>query len=189
MNKKIFVHDRIVHHGWAEMILKDLIEEYSPWKTIIFTLFSKEKSFFWHTVITALPERINTLLVSGSKSKRKGIRRLVDYRNMMPFYPLLVWILRQKIKRHSPKTVIVSSFAAVKNVLWWSLQPIESILYCHSPMQYIWENYTEYCNKLSWINDTDGHEVRYDTLVFHKNSLQLLLSNILLSTICSYEEL
>lgn len=52
---------------------------------------------------------------------------------------------------YHPDQVIISSFAAAKNVVpptWWSLS---TTLYAHSPMQYIRENYEEYIGKLSWI--------------------------------------
>ncbi len=148
MTKKIFVHDRLVHMGWAEMILQDLIRKNANKDSLIFTLFSSKKQFDWLPVITVFPKLVNNRFISWSTSNRKIVRRLVDYRNMMPFYPLLVWILRKKIKTHSPETLIVSSFAAVKNINSLRLASKESILYCHSPMQYIRENYDEYCKKL-----------------------------------------
>jgi hypothetical protein len=45
------------------------------------------------------------------------LSKLFDYRNLMFFYPVLVWILRRKVEQFAPDEMIVSSFAAVKNIL------------------------------------------------------------------------
>jgi len=151
MTKKIYVHDRIVHQWWAEAILKDLIKHYWTDNAAIFTLFSKQDTFENIPVTTVFWKTLNNFFISWSSSTWKIVRRIADYRNLMPLYPLLVRLLRRKIKKQAPETLIVSSFAAVKNIVWWWLVPKQAVLYCHSPMQYIRENYKEYCMKLSWV--------------------------------------
>lgn len=65
----------------------------------------------------------------------------------MFWFPLLTAILSKKIKRYSPDHIIISSFAAVKNIDT-SIAPTS--LYLHCPMQYIWENYHDNLQKLSF---------------------------------------
>ena len=77
-------------------------------------------------------------------------RKIFDYRNLIIFTPLLTRLLRRKIHRSAPHEIIISSFAAVKNVVpvWKVVKPTVT-LYLHSPMQYIRENYDEYIDKLA----------------------------------------
>ena len=64
-------------------------------------------------------------------------------------FPLLTTLLRRKVKNYDADAIIISSFAAVKNI-----SPIQTsaghaaTLYLHSPMQYIRENYEENLHKL-----------------------------------------
>jgi hypothetical protein len=89
-----FAHDRIVHLGGAEAVLADLIRQYGDKHSKIFVMYSNKTHFEvdgkQYTIVTALPNWINKLFRQGS--------RLFDYRNLMPFYPLLCWILRKKIE-------------------------------------------------------------------------------------------
>lgn len=69
----------------------------------------------------------------------------------MPLYPLLCRILRKKIQQVAPDLLVISSFAATKNVVPDSNdRNMQTILYLHSPMQYIRENYEEYMHKITW---------------------------------------
>lgn len=102
-------------------------------------------------IVTALPKRLNRFFARWSMSRWKLIRFFADYRNLLFFLPQLTRLLRQKIKRACPDQLIISSFAGVKNSVptwWWT---IPTIVYIHSPMQYIWENYDEYTKKLTWL--------------------------------------
>lgn len=154
MSKKItntiLVHDRIINIWWAEMVLEELLWYFWDDLTVVYALLSKERTFKWKPVIHALPRWLNNFVVNASSSRWKIKKFLFDYRNLMPFYPLLVWLLRQKIKKTQANTMIVSSFVAVKNIQTSTLGIKNSILYCHSPMQYIWENYDEYTKKITW---------------------------------------
>ena len=87
----------------------------------------------------------------------------------MFWFPVLCKMLRRKIETYKADEVIISSFAAVKNVQcamcnvqwnekinnWslyidnWTLSP-KVTLYLHSPMQYIRENYEENVKKLAF---------------------------------------
>lgn len=175
-NKKTaFVHDRLFHYWWAWIVLSQLISKYKTNHSRLYVLFSPFSTFDECQVVTALPHKLNTLIAQSQTSKRKIIRRLFDYRNLMPLYPILVWLLRQKIKKYSPDHLVVSSFAAVKNVQRWNIAA-KSTLYLHSPMQYIRENYSEYCQKLSglkkiifisvswYLRKRDKKPVNYETI-------------------------
>lgn len=159
-----FAHDRIVHIWWAESVLADLIRKYGDKNSKIFVIYSDKSHFqvdnHFYPIITALPIRINNLFIKkewciyGSKVRN----RFFDYRNLMPLYPILCRLLRKKIEKtfsiseHENWKLIISSFATVKNILPInSKQTLKTILYLHSPMQYIWENYEEYVQKLQWI--------------------------------------
>lgn len=158
MKKIAYVHDWIYHYWWAESLFKELIDRYWAKSARIYTLFSPYSTFTTDTgdveITTALPKRCNRLMTYFSKHKRPFFSRLFDYRNLMPIYPILMKLLRKKITRYSPDICVISSFAAVKNIVPPSShKPLAetTILYLHSPMQYIWGNYTEYCKKLWWI--------------------------------------
>lgn len=125
--------------------------------TKVFVLYTTHSHFLVDgkrvPLVSALPTWIQKLFVRWGRSPLKMVRWLFDYRNLMFFYPLLCWLLRKKIKKIVPDELIISSFATAKNVVpvpWWH---IPTILYLHSPMQYIWENYDEYVSKLSWIKN------------------------------------
>jgi len=143
-----FVHDRLFHYWWAWIVLSQLLLKYWDKNSKIYVLFSPLDTFDNRQVVTALPSRINNTIASSQKSQSRIIRRLFDYRNLMPFYPVLVRLLRQKIKKSWATRTIISSFAAVKNISHSSI-PWEKILYLHSPMQYIRQNYDEYRTKLT----------------------------------------
>ncbi|MBP7848507.1 hypothetical protein KA013_04860 [Patescibacteria group bacterium] len=60
--------------------------------------------------------------------------------------------MARKIRRYQPELQVISSFAAVKNVVPHGKLSNDfptTVLYLHSPMQYIHENYQEYVRKLS----------------------------------------
>jgi hypothetical protein len=145
----------------------------------IFTLFSDKK--FLEVggeqleIVTALPRWVFSVFQYFEQHRVPVLSKLFDYRNLMFFYPVLVWILRQKISQFSPDEMVVSSFAAVKNILppqaavksilpkqeeargtkrkqevqkGTSLQATKTTLYLHSPMQYIWDYYEDNVRKL-----------------------------------------
>ena len=159
--KFAFVHCRI-QPGGALAVLKDLIDEHKDMKQAkVFTLFSDCSML--HTekynlqVVTALPKRINNFFLRCSKRNIPLISRLFDYRNLMFFYPSLISILSQKIKRYHPDHIFISSFAIAKNITPVSGVPMT--LYLHSPMQYIRTHYDEYNEKLKGIKGKLFHRI------------------------------
>lgn len=112
---------------------------------------------------------------------------LFDYRNLMFWFPLLTGILRRKIKNYHPDKIIISSFAAVKNI-----SPIQTdagnaaTLYLHSPMQYIRENYEENLHKLrfpikqlymlaaQYLRPRDKQKRTYEKVFFNSEYTQKL---------------
>lgn len=150
--KTAYVHDWIFHIGWAEQLFWDLIQQ--DWHDgAIFTLFSDRHEIRIGTkdlrVYVALPRRLNNWFVFCSRRKPPLLHKIFDYRNLIVFYPLLCRLLRRKIQQQGCERLYISSFAAAKNVVssHWTQQ--YTILYLHSPMQYIWENYTEYLGKMA----------------------------------------
>lgn len=167
-----FVHDRLFHIGWAEAVFFDIIQNYN--KSVkkhkknrasytIYTLFSDKTHYEIHDmtlpIITALPRWLNALFVrwSGTPSKYLPIRMIqsiFDYRHLIVFYPLLCTLLRKKIQKNNPSRIIISSFAAAKNIVppahKEKSRASKVILYLHSPNQYIHENYNEYKHKIGW---------------------------------------
>jgi hypothetical protein len=67
-------------------------------------------------IVTALPRRVFAVFVFFDQHKIPFLSKLLDYRNLMFFYPLLIRILRQKIKKYTPNEIHISSFAVAKNV-------------------------------------------------------------------------
>ena len=161
-----FVHDWIFHIGWAEAVFFDLIKQHTnlDQDEKVYTLFSDREEIqvdgYAYEIITALPWRLNKIFVrwsSATKTETKVygenlLKKLFDYRNLIVFYPQLCWLLRRKVMATSPSHIIISSFAAAKNIIpYWVSKPnnMEVILYLHSPNQYIRENHSEYRKKFS----------------------------------------
>ncbi len=152
----VYAHDRIVFLWWAESMLRTLINHFGHNETTrIYVLYSTHETFAVGgrqiPIVTALPHRINRLFVYWARSWWYPMRWLFDYRNLLFFYPLLCRLLRRKIQQATPDRLVISSFAAAKNLVPISWREIPTTLYLHSPMQYIWENYSEYMQKLSWL--------------------------------------
>ncbi|EKD25417.1 MAG: glycosyl transferase group 1, partial [uncultured bacterium (gcode 4)] len=151
--KVAFVHCRI-SPGWALSVLEDLIDEQKGMtQATVFTLFSDRKQLKTehHTlkIITALPSRVNTFFLWCGTHEIPVLSRLIDYRNLMFFYPILMKVLSKKIKKYKPDHIMISSFAIAKNITPVSGVPMT--LYLHSPMQYIRTHYNEYKEKLTGI--------------------------------------
>jgi glycosyltransferase involved in cell wall biosynthesis len=156
MSVPVYVHDRVVFLWGAEAMLGSLMRHFGVEKeTKVFVLYSTHEFFVVDgahiPIVTALPRRINKLFAWWGVSTFSVCRRLFDYRNLMFFYPMLCWLLQKKIQQAQPSHVVISSFAAVKNVVPAAGWQIPTTLYLHSPMQYIWENYDEYMMKLTWL--------------------------------------
>jgi glycosyltransferase involved in cell wall biosynthesis len=101
-------------------------------------------------------------------------------------FPLLCRMLRHKIINYHADEVVISSFAAVKNIVTphphgpATKRPVSIALkvslYLHSPMQYVWENYDENIKKLQfpikqfymratrYLRPWDLRERHYDTV-------------------------
>lgn len=150
--KIAFVHCRITPGG-ALAVLQDLIDEQKCDQAKVFTLFSDRQTLQTSkhslNVITALPRRMNQLFLFCSTHKIPLLSRLLDYRNLMFFYPTLMWNLSRKIKKYWPENIVISSFAVAKNITPVSWVPMS--LYLHSPIQYIWSHNDEYKAKLRWF--------------------------------------
>jgi len=117
--KTAFVHCRI-SPGGALAVLQDLIDKESFSQAKVFTLFTDrptlQTSKHKLPIVTALPHRINQLFLFCSSHKIPLLSRLLDYRNLMFFYPTLMWNLSRKIKKYAPTNIIISSFAVAKNI-------------------------------------------------------------------------
>ncbi|MBP6086532.1 hypothetical protein KA478_05180, partial [Patescibacteria group bacterium] len=68
-------------------------------------------------IITALPSRLNNVFVYFNTRKIPLLSKIFDYRNLMFWFPLLCRLLRKKIETYCADEVIISSFAAVKNII------------------------------------------------------------------------
>ncbi|MEI7562935.1 MAG: glycosyltransferase [bacterium] len=150
--KIAFVHCWITPGG-ALSVLQDLIDEQDFSEAKVFTLFSDRTELQSNThklgIITALPRRVNKLFLFCSTRKIFFLSWLLDYRNLMFFYPILIKRLSYKIKQYHPDHITISSFAIAKNIT--PVSGVKTTLYLHSPMQYIWSHYDEYKTKLTGI--------------------------------------
>ncbi len=147
-----FVHCRITPGG-ALSVLQDLIDEQEFSKAKVFTLFADRTQLQSNknkiTIVTALPHRINQVFLWCSTHNIPLISWLLDYRNLMFFYPILMRCLSKKIRKYWPERIVISSFAIAKNIT--PISGVKTLLYLHSPMQYIWSHYDEYKTKLTGI--------------------------------------
>lgn len=100
-------------------------------------------------ITQALPNQLAKLLLYTKTHKIPLLSSLLDYRNLMPLYPLLMKLLSLKIKKRKPDSILISSFAIAKNIT--PIPWVPTSLYLHSPMQYIWSHYQEYLGKFSWL--------------------------------------
>lgn len=143
-------------------MLRDLIESHEHGEAKVFVLFSTHEKVEIRNkkleIITALPSRLNNVFVYFNTRKVPLLSKIFDYRNLMFWFPLLCRLLRKKIETYCADEVIISSFAAVKNIIDNNHSPFsvphplspQVTLYLHSPMQYIRENYEENVSKLSF---------------------------------------
>jgi len=138
--------------------------------TAIFTMFSDKKELIIDNqtiqIISALPRWVFAIFVYFDKHKTPFFSRLLDYRNLMFFYPLLIWILKLKIKVYKPKQVVISSFAVAKNAASyqlpatspsnenkagsWELGAGSVTLHAQSPFMYIHNHYQSNLHKLKF---------------------------------------
>lgn len=155
--KIAFVHDRLYYIAGAERVFFDIIRDTlskNNNKAVqykIFTMFSDKKELYIDgatiPIISALPRRIFALFVFFDKHKVRGLSKLLDYRNLMFWYPILIRILQRKIKHYQANEIIISSFAVAKNVADASGK-IPTILYAQSPFMYIHNHYLSNLSKL-----------------------------------------
>ena len=133
------------HQGKVKIELFTLISEYPELKVQI--PWSEAQATI--AITQALPLRLSKLFLYTKTHKIPILSSLLDYRNLMPLYPLLMKLLSLKIKKWKPDHILISSFAIAKNITPISWVPTS--LYLHSPMQYIWSHYEEYLNKFSGL--------------------------------------
>ena len=133
------------HQGNVKIKLFTLISEYPELKVQI--PWSEAQATI--AITQALPLRLSKLFLYTKTHKIPILSSLLDYRNLMPLYPLLMKLLSLKIKKWKPDHILISSFAIAKNITPISWVPTS--LYLHSPMQYIWSHYEEYLNKFSGL--------------------------------------
>lgn len=195
--KKAFVHCRIMN-WWALEVFIDLIKEQDTKQTKVFTIFSDRdfleidnKKF---TITTALPKKINQIFRKYTKQKTRILSNIFDYRNLMFFYIPLMKILSKKINKYAPTKIIISSFAVAKNLEIAKRKnkkkEIETILYLHSPMQYIRANNKDYQKKITgykWIlfniitkrlQKRDKKYIEYNQIFFNSKYTKSLAKDI-----------
>ncbi len=134
---------------WALNVLKDLIKPYLWQKILVFTLFSDRDYILLDNkkvkVIYLFPKFLNDLFLN--KSQWSFLQKFFDYRNLLPIFPILIHFLSKKINRNVYKKIIISSFAVSKNIK--IKKDVKSLLYLHSPMQYIHTHFEDYIKNLS----------------------------------------
>ena len=133
------------HQGKVKIELFTLISEYPELKVQI--PWSEAQATI--AITQALPLRLSKLFLYTKTHKIPILSSLLDYRNLMPLYPLLMKLLSLKIKKWKPDHILISSFAIAKNIT--PIPWVPTSLYLHSPMQYIWSHYEEYLNKFSGL--------------------------------------
>ena len=194
MKTVAFVHDRIAQEWGAESVLKDLLQNNIHDEWVIFTYYSRQTR--WrvgekkYRIVTALPRWLNNIFIVCNARRLFFLSTLFDYRNLMFWFPLLTNILRRKIIQYNPDEVIISSFAAVKNIGSFQQIGAATTLYLHSPMQYIRENYEENLHKLrfpikqfymlaaQYLRPRDKQKRTYDKVFFNSEYTQKLAQTL-----------
>lgn len=101
-------------------------------------------------IITALPQWLNRLFVWADMKKPRLISYFVDYRNLMPIFPILMRWLSKKLQhklQFENANILISSYAVAKNID--IPDGIYREIYFHQPMHYIWTLYDEYVSHMS----------------------------------------
>ncbi len=152
-----FVHCWI-KSWWALDVLQELIQnekentDKQDSQISVFCLFSdREYLEVWSSkikIITSLPSFLNKFF-TNIWPKIPFFWFFFDYRNLLPFYPILIKILGRRLSKFNYDKIVISSFAVSKNIKFDHTK--KSLLYLHSPMQYIWTHYEDYVSNLKWI--------------------------------------
>lgn len=159
-----FVHCRI-KPWWALNVLESLMmKEIKSWKKIdaLLTIYSDREVFILKDentsykipIITALPKFLNKIFLWSDIKKPFLISSIIDYRNLMPFFPELMEILSWKLEylvrkyKKSDDRIIISSYAVAKNII--IPNGYHSTIYFHQPMHYIWTLYDAYVWSMHW---------------------------------------
>lgn len=101
---------------------------------------------------TTLPRWIFNIFIWFEKKQISYLSKLFDYRNLMFFYKILIWISKLDIKKLNTDKIVISSFAVVKNILnerYWHENNISTLLYLHSPYMFLWNHFDKNKSKLS----------------------------------------
>lgn len=101
-------------------------------------------------IITALPQWLNRLFVWADMKKPRLISYFVDYRNLMPIFPILMRWLSKKLQhklQFENANILISSYAVAKNID--IPDGVYREIYFHQPMHYIWTLYDEYVSHMS----------------------------------------
>lgn len=196
--KIAFVHDWIINIWWAEKVFTDIISNEIFDDAEIFTAYSN-KLFLdikWNKikVNSALPRWALSILRTWERSNNKIIKTLFDYRNLMFFYPILMYIVSLQIRFFKAEKIIISSFAIAKNINTKKLRienwKLKIKLYLHSPNQYVWSHYDDYVNKFNWfikaifkfstkyIRSWDKKFTDFDEIEFNSNYTKKLAKDI-----------
>lgn len=140
-----------------------------------------------YRIETALPRRLNNRFIVCNTRKLFLLSTLFDYRNLMFWFPFLTRRLSRKIKRYHPDHIIISSFAAAKNI---DTRIAKTTLYLHCPMQYIRENYHENLQKLSFpikqiyqlaaqfLRPRDKKKRSYDEVFFNSEYTEVIAKKL-----------
>lgn len=131
----------------------DLIESTHFTDASIFTLISRESQVDLGVkqipVICSLPRWVCQLFFFFQDHRIPLLSWLFDYRNLIFFAPVLMHTLSRKLDQYHPEHTVISSFAIAKNISVPSYST--SLLYLHSPNQYIHTHQDEYLHKLHGI--------------------------------------
>lgn len=132
--KTVIVHDWLVGIGGAEKVLKSILDLFpSP----IFTLVHDQQN-------QQLAELLGQQIVTSSfLQKLPGISR--HYRNCLPLFPYAI----EQFDLRDYDVILSSSHAVAKGIKTHSEQL--HICYCHTPMRYAWDLYSQYTSGLKGL--------------------------------------
>ena len=191
--------------GWALEVFKDLLQQEvknDPKAEIkIFTMIADEDLKYlmiqipWTEkyrkiqVVGSLPKWLSKIFLFCTKKHIPILSSILDYRNLIVFYPEIMKILSRKINRFWPERMIISSYAIAKNVKIPKSCKYTK-LYLHSPMQYIRSHREEYIWKFKWwkkklftsiiprLQKRDKQFTKFDEVIFNSNYTAWLAKEI-----------
>ena len=197
------VHCRVKPWGALQVLEALILKKLHAWQSVdaLFTLYSDRDVLRLSPereipIVTALPCWLNRLFRRSDRNNPRYISSIIDYRNLMPFFPLLMKVLSYKLQKRYQNLlandhklhVLISSYAVAKNIDLPANTSSE--IFFHQPMHYIRPLYDEYVTAMKgrkqrlyiritpYLRRRDSKRRTYDSIYANSESTKQQISTI-----------